>query len=108
MSTLERYTVSDGNSVIVAIPDEAGIVPTSTRASRVIADAVGSLGEALAPVRAAADEAIRSLREMTSEPSRIEIQIGVCLTAQATAIIASAQAGAQMTITVAWERPDGK
>jgi hypothetical protein len=106
MGTVERYTISDGTSVLVAIPDEDGVVPTKTRAGQAILDAVGSLGDALKPIRAAADEAVRCLREMSSAPTRIEIQLGVCLTGQTSAIIASTSAGAQMTVTVAWESPE--
>jgi hypothetical protein len=106
MGTVERYTVSEGTSVLVAIPDEEGVIPTSSRVERAVLDAVGSLGDALKPIRAAADEAVRSLRDMSSAPARIEIQLGVCLTGQTSAIIASTSAGAQMTITVIWERPE--
>lgn len=105
MSTLERYAMSDGMSVVVAVPDEDGVIPTGARLSQAVTDAVGSLGDALKPIRAAADEAVRCLQEMTSAPTRIEIQLGVCLTGETSAIIASTRAGAQMSVTVTWERP---
>lgn len=106
MGTLGRYTVSDGTSILVAIPDEEGVVPTSFRLNHAVLETVGSLGDALGPIRAAADDAARCLQEMSSAPKRIEIQFGVCLTGQASAIVASTSAGAQMTVTVAWERPE--
>jgi len=106
MGTLEQYTASDGTSVLVAVPDEEGVVPTSSRVSQAALEAVGSLSDALRPIRAAADDAVRCLRELASAPARIEVQLGVCLTGQASAIIASTSAGAQMTVTVVWERPE--
>ncbi|GIF17349.1 hypothetical protein BJ973_009689 [Actinoplanes tereljensis] len=105
MGTIERFTTSDGASVIVAVPDEDGIVPTNSRAAQAAVNAVGSLSAALAPIRSAADDAFHSLREMASSPSRIEIEFGVMFTAQATAIIAGTKAGAQITVTVTWEKP---
>jgi hypothetical protein len=106
VSTLERYTIADGMSVAVAVPDEDGVILTGSRLSQAVTDAVGSLGDALKPIRAAADEAVRCLREMASAPARIEIQLGVCLSGGTSAVIASTQAGAQMSVTVTWERPD--
>ncbi|MCM4076473.1 CU044_2847 family protein [Paractinoplanes hotanensis] len=98
--------MSDGTSVVVAVPDEDGVIPTSSRVTQAVSDAAGSLGKALEPIRAAADEAIQCLREMASSPSTIEIQIGVCLTGQTSAIIASTTAGAQMSVKVIWQRAD--
>lgn len=105
MGGMERYTVSGGESVLVAIPGEEGVIPTGSRAAEAMLDAVGSFSEALEPIRAVADDAVRCLREMASAPARIEITLGVCLTGQVSAILASTSAGAQMTVTVAWERP---
>jgi hypothetical protein len=106
MSTLERYAVSGGMSVVVAVPDEDGVTLTGSRLSQAVTDAVGSLGDALKPIRAAADEAVLCLRDMASAPDRIEIELGVCLTGGTSAIIASTKAGAQMKVTVAWQRPN--
>lgn len=106
MGTVERYSISNGTSVLVAVPDEEGVVPTASRVGQTVREAVGSLSHALKPICAAADEALRSLREMSSAPARIEIQLGVCLTGQTSAIVASTSAGAQMTVTVVWERPE--
>lgn len=105
MSELGQYTASDGTAVIVAVPDESGVIPTRSAAGKAVREAVGSIEEALAPIRAAADDAVRYLREMSSEPARIEVQVGVCLTGGVSAIVASAGAGAQMMVTVVWERP---
>lgn len=105
MGAIENFTTSDGASITVAIPDEEGIVPTGSRAAQAAQAALGSFSAALAPIRSAADDAFRSLSEMSSSPSRIEIEFGVLFTAQTAAIIAGASAGAQMTVTVIWEKP---
>jgi hypothetical protein len=103
MSQTVPFRVSSGGRVLVEVA-EGGVVRVGTRPDEAIAAAANSVTDAMAEVRDAADDAVRTLAAMPSRPARIELCFGVKLTGEASAIIAKAGAEAQFQVTVVWER----
>ena len=63
------------------------------------------LWEALAPVTAAAAQVMDNFREQARSPQEIEICFGVTLSGKLGGVIASAEAGAHLDVTLRWRRP---
>ncbi len=96
-----RFPLSQGGFVLVDVPVDPKVVRAGTPADRV-ATATRSLQEVLEPIRNAADDTLTTLRELSSSPTRIEIQFGVRLTAEANAVLATAGAEATLQVTLVW------
>lgn len=97
-----EFTLDDGTTVAVAAPrpDGSGAVGLGDR----LQAAEKTLREALAPVTAAATQAMDSFRERARSPQEIEIGFGVTLDGKLGGVIASANAGAHLDITLRWRR----
>jgi hypothetical protein len=95
-------TVDDWVSVEVDEPVPAGIAPAHRSGGKVVLEASKSFQEAMATIRPAAMAIVRELREMADSPDNIAVEFGVNLTGQLGAVFASAEAGANMTVKLAW------
>lgn len=95
-----QFTLSDGTAVLVAPPARAGTgaVGLGTR----LESAGRTLIEALAPVTAAASEVIGGFRSLAERPDEVEVTFGVVLDAKLGAVMASANAGAHLDVTLRW------
>jgi hypothetical protein len=67
-----------------------------------------TLREALVPVTAAAAQVMDGFRAMARRPEEIEICFGVTLDGKLGGVIASANAGAHLDVTLRWHGPGGK
>jgi hypothetical protein len=106
MTELIRWKLDDGGEVLVqGTPDGPEISPVS-RSSALIETASTSLGTALASVRDAASEVLGQFRQMPVRPSRVEVEFGVQLTAQAGAVIAMTSIDGHLNVKLSWEAPD--
>lgn len=101
MGQLLRFPLSDGGEVIVEVTEEPGLARAG-RAGGAIATAATTYEEAIGRIRRTADATLRQFRQMTSQPSFVEIEFGVRLTAEAGAVIARTEAEAQLTVRLAW------
>jgi hypothetical protein len=99
-----EFTLDDGTTVAVAsAPREgSGAVGLSDR----LEAAHKTLREALVPVTATATQVMDGFRGMAHRPDEIEIGFGVTLDGKLGGVIASANAGAHLDITLRW-RPQG-
>lgn len=114
MSQTVPFRVSSGGEVRIEVADDgevrrAGTRSAGTRSLDALTEALAepSLAQALDNVRAAADDAVRTLSAMTAQPARIELAFGIKITGEASAFIAKAGAEAQFHVTVVWERSRG-
>jgi NTP-dependent ternary system trypsin peptidase co-occuring protein len=96
-------------------------ITSTTAAPRAGSGAVGlsdrlqaadkTLREALVPVTAAAAQVIDGFRAMARRPEEIEVCFGVTLDGKLGDVIASANAGAHLDVTLRWHgspaKPDG-
>jgi hypothetical protein len=105
MTELIRWKLDDGGEVLVAVaPDGPEVSPVS-RSSDLIKAATASLSTALASVRDAASEALGQFRQMPVRPSRVEVEFGVQLTAEAGAVIAKTSVDGHLIVKLSWEAP---
>jgi hypothetical protein len=101
-----EFTLDDGTTVAVASPPRAGsgAVGLSDR----LEAAEKTLREALVPVTAAAAQVIDGFRAMARRPEEIEVSFGVTLDGRLGGVIASANAGAHLDVTLRWRGSPAK
>lgn len=98
-----EFTLDDGTTVAVASPRPDG---TSAVGLGDRLQASGkTLREALAPVTAAATQVMDGFRELAQRPQEIEIGFGVTLDGKLGGVIASANAGTHLNVTLRWRGP---
>lgn len=98
-----EFTLDDGTTVAVASAPRAGSGAVGL-ADRLEA-AEKTLREALVPVTAAATQVMEGFRKMAQCPEEIEISFGVTLDGKLGGVIASANAGAHLGVTLRWRGP---
>ncbi len=98
-----EFTLDDGTTVAVAPAARAGsgAVGLSDR----LEVAQKTLRQALAPVTAAAAQVMDGFRETAKRPTEVEISFGVTLDGKLGGVIASAEAGAHLEVTLRWREP---
>ena len=103
MSDAIEFSLDDGTTVAVAPPARAGsgAVGLSDR----LEVAQKTLREALAPVTAAAAQVMDGFRTMAGRPAEVEVSFGVTLDGKLGGVIASAEAGAHLDVTLRWHGP---
>src|ERR1700759_3809074 len=104
MSDAVAFRLADGTVVLVAPPARAGTGAVGL-GSR-LEEAQRTLRGALAPVTAAADEAMEQFRRLVHRPDEVEISFGVVLDGKLGGIIASANATAHLDVTLRWRAAD--
>jgi hypothetical protein len=105
-----EFALDDGTTVAVAPPARAGSAAVGL--SDRLEAAEKTLGQALAPVTAAAMQVMDGFRKMAQRPTEVEISFGVTLDGRLGGVIASAEAGAHLDVTLRWrgsgEAPDSE
>ncbi|WP_438490151.1 CU044_2847 family protein [Streptomyces sp. S186] len=96
-----EFPLSDGTVVLVAPPARSGTgaVGLSDR----LQAAQQGFREALAPVTTAAAEAIDGFRNLVHRPDEVEVSFGVILDGKLGGLIAGANAGAHLDVTLRWK-----
>ena len=107
MRQVVPFRLSSGGQVLVEVNDDHGVVRAGTGPGDVLMKTTASLARVFDDVRDAADDALSTMRRMSTSPSQIQLAFGVSLTAEANAVITKAGAEANLTITVVWERDAG-
>ena len=111
MKQLVAFSLADGSSILVEV-EETEAVSGITRASRkpgeVFTEAKESFEQALEKIRASAETAVSTLRELSVEPNEMEMEFGFNLSAQFGAVIASATAEANYRVTLRWTQKEGQ
>jgi hypothetical protein len=106
MKQMVKYNLKDGSSfyVEVDVPDSGAV----TRAGRkdLPAEANVIFEDAIDKVKPMATAIIKSMRSITDPSPDIEISFGLKLTATAGAVVASAGAEANYSLTLKW--PGGR
>jgi NTP-dependent ternary system trypsin peptidase co-occuring protein len=98
-----EFTLDDGTTVAVASPrpDGSSAVGLGDR----LQASEKTLRAALAPVTAAATQVMDGFRGLAQRPEEIEISFGVTLDGKLGGIIAAANAGAHLDVTLRWRGP---
>jgi hypothetical protein len=105
MKRLIEFPLEDGTTMLVEIdePEQGGLVKAS-RAGEVIAKAQQTLEKSLEKVQPAAQFVIQQLRKLHDSPDEIQVNFGLKLSADAGAVLASAGAEANYTVTLKWAK----
>lgn len=98
-----EFTLDDGTTVAVAPPARAGSGAVGLSDRLEVAEK--TLREALAPVTAAATQVMDGFRKIAQRPTEVEISFGVTLDGKLGGVIASAEAGAHLDVTLRWRGP---
>lgn len=109
MKRLIEFPLEDGTSMMVEVdePEQGGLVKAS-RAGDAIVKAQQTLEKSLEKVRPAAQFIIRQLRKLHDSPDEIQVAFGLKLSAEAGAVLASAGAEANYTVTLKWVKEAAK
>lgn len=103
MKRLVEFPLEDGTTMLVEIEEsEKGGLVKASRADDVIVKAQITLEKSLEKVKPAAQFIIQQLKNLHDSPDEIEVAFGLKLSADAGAVLASAGAEANYTITLKW------
>ena len=98
-----EFTLDDGTTVAVAAPrpDGSDAVGLGDR----LQPAEKTFRAALTPVTAAAMQVLDGFRGLARSPQEIEVSFGVTLDSKLGGVIAAANAGAHIDVTLRWRGP---
>ncbi|MFF9106689.1 CU044_2847 family protein [Streptomyces sp. NPDC014776] len=100
MDELVEFTTEEGARVVVeGVEDAAGARLVSRGGT---AQATRTFENSLAGVRAAAESALRVLRDGALRPDAVELEFGVKMSAEAGAVIAKGAAEAHLVVKLSW------
>lgn len=104
MKRLVEFPLEDGTTMLVEIdePEQGGLVKASL--SEKIAKSQQTLEKSLEKVQPAAKFVIAQLRKLNDSPDEIQVSFGLKLSADAGAVLASAGAEANYTVTLKWSK----
>jgi NTP-dependent ternary system trypsin peptidase co-occuring protein len=103
MRRLVEFPLEDGSTILVETDEpEQGGLGKPTRGGDVVARAQQSLEKSLERVQPAAQYVIQQLRKLSDAPDEIHVAFGLKLSAEAGAVLASASAEANYTVTLKW------
>jgi Trypsin-co-occurring domain 1 len=103
MDDVIGFTLDDGTIVAVQAPRRDGSSPVGLREK--LQPSEKTLRAALAPVTAAASQVLDDFRKAAHQPQEIEISFGVELDGKLGGVIASANAGTHLDVTLRWRAP---
>lgn len=107
MKRLVEFPLEDGDTMLVEIEetDQGGLVKASL--SETIVKAQQTLEKSLEKIKPAAQFVIAQLRKLHDAPDEVQVAFGLKLSADAGAVLASAGAEANYTVTLKWAGGQG-
>ncbi|MEU4156480.1 CU044_2847 family protein [Actinoplanes sp. NPDC026670] len=105
MSEVVRFATAEGETLLVEVDDDAFGMDRISRDRAGVVEAGKRLEEALAAVLPAMRSVTTLVRDMS--PDEHEIEFGIKLTAEASAMVAKTAAEAHIVVKLRWQRdPD--
>jgi hypothetical protein len=104
MKRLVDFPLEDGSNILVEIEetDQGGLVKASL--SETIVKAQQTLEKSMEKVKPAAQYIIQQIRGLHDAPDEVQVSFGLKLSADAGAVLASASAEANYTVTLKWAK----
>ena len=104
MRRLVEFPMEDGTTILVEVdePGMGGNTLRSGRAGDMIERAGVTYEQALSRIQPAAVGIIARLRQMPEPPTEIAVELGISLSAEAGAFLASASTQAHLKLTLTW------
>ncbi|GHF04680.1 CU044_2847 family protein [Streptomyces morookaense] len=108
MPNIISVPLENGGSVLVEIDDDPQAVVRVARGNGTVPHAAHTLERGLDSVRDAAHAVVGRLADLPSRPSRITLELGMKLSAEAGVFLAKTAGEASLTLTLEWDgdRPD--
>lgn len=105
MKRLIEFPLENGDSILVEVDEaEEGTLVKAALTSEVVAKAQQTFEQALEKVKPASSAIIKKLRNLSDPPDEITVAFGLKLSAEAGAVVASASADANYTVTLKWKK----
>jgi hypothetical protein len=106
MAVYIKFALEDGGTVLVQVrEEEEGVVKTGlAKPGEVVENAKISFERALDGVKPMANLMLSKLRELVNPPDEIEVEFGINLSAEVGAVVATAAAEANYSVTLTWKR----
>lgn len=107
MKRLVEFPMEDGSTILVEV-DEPGYAAGTLRSIKpgeMIERAGMTYEQAIGRIQPAAASIIARLRDMPEPPAQIEVELGISLSAEAGAFLASAATEAHIIVTLTWLLP---
>ena len=107
MATYIEFALEDGGTVLVQVREEheKGVVKTGlAKPGEVVQEARMSFERALDSVKPMANVMVSKLRDLVDPPDEIEVEFGLNLSAEVGAVVATAGAEANYSVTLTWKR----
>jgi hypothetical protein len=107
MKRLVEFPMDDGTTILVEVdePGYAGSTLRSMKPGDMIERAGMTYEQAIGRIQPAASSIIARLRDMPEPPTEIAVELGISLSAEAGAFLASAATQAHLIITLTWKAP---
>jgi hypothetical protein len=104
MKRLVEFPLEDGSTILVEVdePGMGGGTLRSGRAGEMIERASVTYEEALGKIQPAAVSIVSRIRLMPEPPTEIAVELGISLSAEAGAFIASASTQAHLKLILTW------
>ncbi|MFS8097570.1 hypothetical protein LFM09_10565 [Lentzea alba] len=101
MAQLVRMPLEDGGTLLIEAAGDQGSVPVSG-AGKIVVQASETVRKAMSGIRSAADEVLGELRATEQPPSKVTVQFGIKVNADADFVVAASAAEANFTVTIEW------
>jgi hypothetical protein len=106
MKRLVEFPLEDGGTMLVEIDEtESGSLVRASLSEKIV-KAQQTLEKSLENVKPAARYIIQQVRQIPDAPDEVQITFGLKLSADAGAVLASAGAEANYTVTLKWTRKE--
>ena len=104
MPELVEFPLDGGDKVQVEVASVGAVAPAGH--AKVVIVARRTLQEALEPIRPIAAGVLDKIRELSESPSKISVEFGVKLSAEAGLFVARGTTEANFVVKMEWSRPD--
>jgi hypothetical protein len=104
MKKLVEFPMEDGSTILVEV-DEPGIGGGTLRSGRsveMVERASVTYEQAVGKIQPAAVSIVSRMRQLPEPPTEISVELGISLSAEAGAFIASASTQAHLVLTLTW------
>lgn len=102
MKHLVEYPLEEGGSIVVEVDEPESVGTVRAARDDVIVKAKQTFEDALNGVLPVTKGLVDKLRSIGNKPDEIEVSFGVCLNTAVGAVIASASAQANFSVTMHW------
>ena len=102
-----EYQTEDGATVLVKVADVGygGVVTRGLGESAVVERAQRTFEHALRPIRTVSEGVLAELRAIPRHPDEVTVEFGLEFTANSSAVLVGAAAGASVRVEMSWRAP---